>query len=592
MAKIPEELIDEIRRKNNIVDVIGEYISLERKGRNYFACCPFHGEDTPSLSVSPEKQIFHCFGCHEGGNVFGFLMKYKNISFVEAVTELAARGNVELPTNYSTAAVGPKYTDQQQRLIEVHTAVTQLYEQFIKVDIGHGARMYLHQRGMNDEIIEQFHIGFAPDRQLLVEFLKSKGLSIEDGVASGLLHQGQSSYYDAFRNRIVFPIQDLNGSYVGFSGRIFGESDQAKYYNSPETEIFKKRLLLYNLSAAKEEIRKKKRVYLFEGIPDVIAAVSVGIKESVASLGTAFTKEQANLLKRYTTNVVICFDTDRAGMQAIYKTGQLLTELGFHVEVAQAKKAKDVDEYLQANGAEATKALLESPHAFLAFLYNYERQDKNLTNFDDRKIYIQSFFTHLRKAERLDQESYLQKLSEEFGLRYEALRAELDEQVLKDNPQQVQPVMQTRSVQERPIQVRHMHLDKYQLAERKLVYAMIMDMQYAVAYEKELNYLYDDRLRAIAYVVLEQYDRTKNVEASQLIDQLSEPERQVLSELFTSFDDGLINEAVVKDCIHTVKEFAINAQVKKLEGRLHDPTISVEEELAIVQEIFKIKNSI
>ena len=304
----PGEFIDDLRSRFDIVSVISQYVQLKKRGRNYFGLCPFHDEKTPSFSVSQEKQIFHCFGCGEGGDVFTFLMKIEGLAFPDAVRELADRAGVPLPQKKSARSGQEKY---RERLAEIMALANRFFQYNLQQPGGRAALKYLQQkRGLSTQTIKDFALGFAPDSwDALKSLLTSKGYKEREIKAAGLLSQTRQNTYDRFRNRVIFPVFDRRGRLVAFGGRAL-DGSQPKYLNSPETVLFNKSRILYALHLAREAIRKNKRAVIFEGYMDVITAHQAGIKEAVASLGTSLTVEQARLLRNQAEEVIIVYDAD------------------------------------------------------------------------------------------------------------------------------------------------------------------------------------------------------------------------------------------------------------------------------------------
>ncbi|GAB6180104.1 DNA primase [Desulfotomaculum defluvii] len=350
-GRIPDSVIEEIRQRTDIVEVISRYINLEKRGKNYLALCPFHQEKTPSFNINQERQIFHCFGCGVGGDVFKFLMMVEGLSFPEAVRSQGIRIGIDVPEEAT-----PKDNIQQakkDRALKIYGLVRDFYRFLLTKDVGIPAVKYLDSRNITGTTRENFELGYAPPGwDSLTRFLTAKGISGEELTKLGLVHKKESGgYYDRFRNRVMFPIWDSQGRVVGFGGRTMGD-DSPKYLNSPEGEFFKKGQLLYGLHIARKGIRELGYVVLMEGYMDVVATYQHGVTNAVASLGTAFTREQGKLLMSYTHDVVIAYDSDNAGVKAAVRSADILQDLGCQVRIATIVGAKDPDEYIQAYGLE------------------------------------------------------------------------------------------------------------------------------------------------------------------------------------------------------------------------------------------------
>ncbi len=352
----PDDLIRQVRESSDIVSVISEYIPLTKKGSNHFGLCPFHGEKTPSFSVNEKEQFFHCFGCGVGGNVFTFLMKMDNLTFPEAVQTLAERAHIELP-EAELSEEEKRGMLRKERMREAAAEAARFYYyQLAKTEAGGPARQYLRQRGVSDVYLRRFGLGYAPvSREGLGRYLRQKGYTEEEMAGAGLLSGTGSRPFDRFFNRVMFPIFDSGGRIIAFGGRVMGQGEP-KYLNSPETEIFNKRKNLYAMNIAK----KSRRSYLImvEGYMDALSLHQAGFDNAVASLGTALTPEQCLLIKRYFSEVVLCYDSDKAGTAAARRGVKLLEAAGIGVKVLRVRDAKDPDEYLRKFGAEAFEKLV------------------------------------------------------------------------------------------------------------------------------------------------------------------------------------------------------------------------------------------
>lgn len=352
--RIEQSVINEIKDKTDILDLVSEYVKLEKRGRNYIGLCPFHDEKTPSFTVSEDKQICHCFGCKKGGNVFQFTQEIKDLSFVEAVKELGERINISVDIGNSS-----DYTSQiasnDLTMIEMHELMHEYYQYaLLKTVEGEEALNYLTKRGFTEKLIKSRGIGYAPNHtHFCHDFLQQKGYDIELAYEAGLLSRNEEnfSYFDRFRDRIMFPLNNAQGRIVGYSGRTYN-NQEPKYLNSPETPIFQKRRLLYNLDNARKYIRKNDEAILLEGFMDVIKSDSSGLKPVIASMGTAISDEHITVLKKLTSHITLMFDGDFAGQEATIKTGQHFLQQGFNVFVVQLPKDMDPDEYITKYGNE------------------------------------------------------------------------------------------------------------------------------------------------------------------------------------------------------------------------------------------------
>ncbi|EZY47992.1 DNA primase [Staphylococcus aureus MSSA-93] len=354
--RIDQSIINEIKDKTDILDLVSEYVKLEKRGRNYIGLCPFHDEKTPSFTVSEDKQICHCFGCKKGGNVFQFTQEIKDISFVEAVKELGDRVNVAVDIEATQSNSNVQIASDDLQMIEMHELIQEFYYYALTKTVeGEQALTYLQERGFTDALIKERGIGFAPDSSHFChDFLQKKGYDIELAYEAGLLSRNEEnfSYYDRFRNRIMFPLKNAQGRIVGYSGRTY-TGQEPKYLNSPETPIFQKRKLLYNLDKARKSIRKLDEIVLLEGFMDVIKSDTAGLKNVVATMGTQLSDEHITFIRKLTSNITLMFDGDFAGSEATLKTGQHLLQQGLNVFVIQLPSGMDPDEYIGKYGNDA-----------------------------------------------------------------------------------------------------------------------------------------------------------------------------------------------------------------------------------------------
>ncbi|SGU87967.1 DNA primase [Staphylococcus aureus] len=361
--RIDQSIINEIKDKTDILDLVSEYVKLEKRGRNYIGLCPFHDEKTPSFTVSEDKQICHCFGCKKGGNVFQFTQEIKDISFVEAVKELGDRVNVAVDIEATQSNSNVQIASDDLQMIEMHELIQEFYYYALTKTVeGEQVLTYLQERGFTDALIKERGIGFAPDSSHFChDFLQKKGYDIELAYEAGLLSRNEEnfSYYDRFRNRIMFPLKNAQGRIVGYSGRTY-TGQEPKYLNSPETPIFQKRKLLYNLDKARKSIRKLDEIVLLEGFMDVIKSDTAGLKNVVATMGTQLSDEHITFIRKLTSNITLMFDGDFAGSEATLKTGQNLLQQGLNVFVIQLPSGMDPDEYIGKYGNDAFTAFVKN----------------------------------------------------------------------------------------------------------------------------------------------------------------------------------------------------------------------------------------
>lgn len=424
---IPEEIIEEIRRSSNIVDVISEYVLLTRKGQNYFGLCPFHGEKTPSFSVSPDKQIFYCFGCGAGGNVFSFVMQRENLTFPEAVHLLADKIGVKIPDTADDE--WNKEKEVKNRFFEINSLAKDFYQYVLnKMKVGQVAREYLKKRGLNQEVVEEFQLGYAPDSwDALKNFLTKKNYQENELNEIGLVlpRNDQRGFYDRFRHRLMFPIWDVKGNIIGFGGRILGNGEP-KYLNSPESTLYNKRANLYAIHLAVKSIRELDQVILVEGYLDVITAHQFGIKNTVASLGTALTKEQIKLLMRYTHNVVLAYDADAAGVNATSRGIELLHSQGCKVKILTIPDGKDPDEFIRNKGQQAFKKLIKEALPLVQYKLEQAISKYSLEIPENKAKIVEELAPFLLSINsEVEKEIYLKMVAKALNLQVKTIVAEI-----------------------------------------------------------------------------------------------------------------------------------------------------------------------
>lgn len=424
MARISQESIELIRNTADIVDVVSDYVQLQPSGKNFKGLCPFHSEKTPSFFVDKERGFFHCFGCGEKGNAITFVQKYKNTTFVEALKELAERYHIELDTGGDDTLV-----DHHKRSYDINETANSFYQiNLTNLEKGKKAFEYIKGRGLDIHTIQYFEIGYAPDEPKALFSQMKVNYEPVELIELGLLKKGENDYFDLFRNRLMFPIRNEFGKTVGFSGRIIENNPlEPKYVNSPQTKIFTKGKVLYNLDKALPFINREKRVVLFEGFLDVISAFSAGIKEGVCSMGTALTPEQAYLLKKHTDHAVLCYDGDSAGFEASSKAIPILEEAGLRVSVVLLPEKLDPDEFVKKRSkAEFVKWINEKSMDPFEFEYHYLKSSFDLTKPSQvEELKLRIFNILLKSDSQMLMEIYIKKLSADLNISYDILQSDL-----------------------------------------------------------------------------------------------------------------------------------------------------------------------
>ncbi len=554
--RIPEEVVEQIRTSSDIVEVIGEYVQLRKQGRNYFGLCPFHGENSPSFSVSSDKQIFHCFGCGEGGNVFSFLMKMEGLAFTEAVQKLGERNGIAVAEYTSGQGQQEDISDDTVIMQQAHELLKKYYHHLlVNTEEGNEALSYLLKRGITKEMIEKFEIGYAsPAWDAATKILQKRGLSLSSMEQAGLLIRSEKdgSHYDRFRGRVMFPIYTLQGKVIAFSGRALGD-DTPKYLNSPETPIFHKSKLVYNFHQARPFIRKRGQVVLFEGYADVLAAVKSGVEEAVATMGTALTEEQAKLLRRNVETVVLCYDGDKAGREATMKAGQLLLQVGCQVKVTSLPDKLDPDEYVQQYGTTAFENLVKSSISFVGFKINHLRLGKNLQDESGKEEYVKSVLKELSLLQdAMQAESYLKSLSQEFSYSMETLLNQLH-QYRKEQKVQQKQVKQvskpSQIVQAKP------KLTGFERAEREIIYHMLQSPEVAVRMESHIEDFHTEEHKGILYELYAYYEKGNEPSVGTFLSWLSDEKlKNIITDISTDeFINPEYTEEVLQGHLETLR---------------------------------------
>jgi DNA primase len=420
---IPDIKIEEIKNRANIVDLISEYVTLKKAGRNFVGLCPFHKEKTPSFTVTPDRQMFYCFGCSEGGNIFAFLMKVSQMSYPEAVRHLAKKTGVIIPERVTQKE--KEEASYQEQLIRINEMASGHYIRNLASPSGKEALAYLRQRGIGEEVVREFRIGFALNGwRHLRDFLEKEKASLTNAEQAGLLIPGkEASLYDRFRGRLMFPIEDLSGRVIAFGGRIMGEGEP-KYLNSPESGVYIKGRNLYALNRAKEAIRKQGYAILVEGYFDLISLWNAGITHVVATLGTALTKDQVDLIGRYTANVVALFDPDEAGRKALARSLELFLAGNLSARALVLPDGRDPDDYVRAHGGDQLLALIDRAPSIVDYYIDHILGDQGGFEKDRDSVHkAVAFIKHIENA--IDRNLFIKRVSEKLGIDQELLKKEI-----------------------------------------------------------------------------------------------------------------------------------------------------------------------
>ncbi len=436
MPRYKQSSINEVARRTNLAELVSSYVQLKRNGTSHVGLCPFHKEKTPSFHVDEDKQLFYCFGCGAGGNVFDFVMRSENLDFVDALQFLAQRTGVTLEEEQGVSRTqSDEQAERRKRILEMNRIAARHFYDNLSTPAGEAAKAYMKKRGLTRQTAIKYGIGFAPDEWSdLLDYMKEKGYTAEEMIVAGLAKKNDKGrVYDVFRNRLMFPIIDIRGNLIGFSGRALDADNPAKYLNSPETPVFFKSRNLFSMNFAKQTAAKQ-GVILVEGQMDVISLYQSGFTNAVAGLGTALTDEQARLLKRYANQVYVCYDSDEAGQKAAQKAIKILTETDNLVKVISFTGAKDPDEYIQKKGAESFRKLIQSANESVEYQLLRLRQQYDIYDLSQKISFLEEAAKILADIEsEMAREAYIKRVSVETDISVESIRTEVSKLIYYKN---------------------------------------------------------------------------------------------------------------------------------------------------------------
>lgn len=580
MNEKSNSFIELVRDQTDIIDLISEYVLLTPKGRYYSGLCPFHQEKTPSFTVTPDKKIFYCFGCGTGGDVFSFLMKKEGISFPEALNKLAIRANIQL-SGHKGFAEKKQLTELKTKIYDLNrTAAGFFYVCLTRTKDGKNALDYLFKRGIKNEIIRHFGLGYAPNSwSTLYDYLINKGFEEQLIEKAGLIisKKNKNGYYDRFRNRIMYPIFDLKGRVCGFGGRALGE-EQPKYFNSPETPVFSKSKILYGLNLAREEIKKKGSIILMEGYMDVLTAHQAGCNTAVASLGTALTSQQCRLLLSLAPEIIFIYDSDQAGVRAALKGIETLREFNLTLKVCSLPHGTDPDDYIREYGGDQFLALVDQAIPFYDFQIQTILQNNNLNLQGEKIRAIKSVLPVLLSIKDINlRDEYIKKVVDLFDIPEENLRLQLKQSARTFPPggrgnfsqnSHTNKKQPSQQVLDAPYKMLSAPL-KAQRGLLKLIINKKGSADY-IRSELELEHFVSNEYRGIFNKFFLLKEQSGEVEIDKLFDLLTEEEKQICAGLLTVDDESLeMEEKLVQDyikCLQTNREqFKIDQLQKEIE---------------------------
>ncbi len=575
MAYISEEEINKIRQEANIVDVVADYLDLRPKGRNFVALCPFHNDHSPSLVVSPERQIFNCFTCRTGGNVFSFVMKYENVEFLEAVAIVAKKIGYNLhfdPTKSHNKVNKKEY--------QMYDLASKYFINNLNTPDGLKAKEYLASRGIDESIIKEFNLGLALNQKAdLNNFLTHQGFTETELVQMGLINQNGLDTYDVFTNRIMIPVSDFTGQVVAFTGRIFNnEEDTAKYINTKETSIYKKSNILFNYHNAKKAMKNAGYGIIVEGNMDAIMLSAKGIKNVVALMGVAISASQIEELSKLRIPFILILDNDNAGLQATAELGDKMVASGLDVKVVRLSGAKDPDEYIRAFGLEALKNNLANPQSYLDFKLNYLKGDKDLQTVTDVVKYIREVLASLTHYDDLTKDMIITKLSKKY---------DIDKEVLKQNLA-VKPKIETEA--KPPEKGRK---NKYDKAVATILYAMMNDAKYIRVYKEKLGYFKNKIERIIASEIVYYNNSYEGINIADFMTFVQD--KTEISEVVNDIINYCGNEELSMDnfnsCIDIVLQELKKDEINELKNKMKQE-MDINKKVEMLEKIAALKKEV
>ena len=569
MAGISNEEITEIRKKADIVEVIGSYINLAPQGKNYFGICPFHNDHSPSLSVSREKQIYKCFTCLASGNVFTFVQNYENISFIEAVKKVADKINYKLD-------IKDKIVNKNSKYYELMDLSNKIFVNNLNSNLGLKAKEYLiNERHLSEEAIKEFNIGLALNDNNLNKLLSSKGYSDKDIIEMSLANKTDKGLLDMFRNRITFPICNHEGKIIAYSARIYQNEDTSKYINSKESVIFKKGYTFYNYDKCRLEALKIKSVILVEGQMDAIRVYTSGFKNVIASMGTAITSNHINLLKKLNAKVILMMDNDNAGEKSTILNGEELIKNNIEVSVVRLTGEKDPDSFILKNGADAFRDALKGEISFFDFKLRYLKKDKNLNKADELAEYINKIIDELNKSDDDILKSVtINKIAEDYNI---------DKRILEGKLVKITPRIDSVVVKrKRP------KLNQYHQAAEAILYLMMNDPKFIRKYKIELNYFPEEKYKLIANDILAYKEINGEFDIADFMTYINDLEyKEDIYRILNDYQDKILPEEF-DNFVAIINKWIRESKIDKLKEQLKNETdVKKQEELNDL--IIKIK---
>lgn len=598
---ISQEFIDEVSSKTDIVDVIGKYVQLKKSGKNLFGLCPFHEERTPSFSVAEDKQIFHCFSCGRGGNVFKFIMEKEGKSFPEAVIEVAEMSNISVPDQYQSN--NSSYSNSDSRaLIQMYEDAAKFYTHILtKTDTGNVALRYLKERNIDDSLIDTFDIGYAPNNStLLLQFFKGHDIDEKLLRKSGLFSENDTGeLFDRFRDRVMIPIKNENGRIIAFSGRILNKaSGVAKYMNSPETEIFNKGKTLFNLDLAKSSIREHQNVILFEGFMDVMSAYKAGVTNGVASMGTSLTDQQLYALSRLTSQINVCYDGDDPGVEATYRALTQLNDDRFSYGVISIPNQQDPDEFIRSSGPDKFKQLTEnSVQTPISFVLNYFRRRYNLSNEHDQLEFLKQSLQEIVKLKSpVEIDMYVGRVADELQVSRESINKELDN--LRRKNAISKPANNYKNIEHAKLEQTTASVptkfDRMEKSERNLIYWCVGFSEIRASLKgNDFKFVHQSYQKIfdslLSYAEEEGYDDDVNV--SDFMNVLDDDSKNILADIEMMQMPSEYSNEEIQDYIANIQNSDLETKLSEINRQLKKAAMVGDNELQLklAQELINVR---
>lgn len=567
------QVIDEIKSRCNIVDVVGSVVSLKKTGSNYQGLCPFHNEKTPSFVVSETKQMFTCFGCHTSGDVIEFVKKYYNLTFVEALEKLAAQCGVQLEDNFGKS-------ENRDIYYEINRQAARFFFKALRNSDNPGIR-YILNRGLTKETLHEFGIGYADESwNSLYHYLKNKGYDEKTMLKVGLISESKGKYFDKFRNRVIFPIQNTAGKVIGFGGRAIGD-DMPKYLNSQETPVFSKKNNLYGLNITKNYVNKEDCAILVEGYMDVISLYQGGVKNVSASLGTALTENQAKLLKRYTKNIVLSYDADSAGVNAAIRGSEILHDEGCKVKILHISDGKDPDDFIKAKGKAAYYKLVQDALPYGDYRIAAIKNKYNIDTTEGRVDFLKEVAKFLKTLSPVEADIYMEKTAKKYRISEGALRTEMG---LKD--------------EKRPVFVNKTEAEDEEKAsyditkmEQNIIKILLTDAKYFKEIKENEDIFQSDLGVNIFKTIEKIHDENEDIDMDGLIENLEPEEIKAIRNIEKNISLGADIESIFRDCIKSHKEEKLSKKEQEiiLQLSIADEQENTEEIKRLTEELMNIQ---